>query len=90
MYDSELQIILDWLNQSPAAAPTPSRREARNNKEREKEREQAKANAYKRTDIPKHVIAQVLVDVLKRPDIPPFTLTPSQICAGRFSSYSLL
>jgi hypothetical protein len=41
-----------------------------------------KLNHTVKTDLPKHTIAQVLVDLLKRPDIPPFTLTPSQICIG--------
>jgi len=67
VYDSELQIILDWLT---------------SNKKPKKEKEKNKSNFTVKTDLPKHVIAQVLVDLLKRPDIPPFTLTPSQICSG--------
>lgn len=35
-----------------------------------------------KTSLPKVSIAQALVDVLKKPDTPPFTLTPSQICSG--------
>eukprot|EP00026_Physarum_polycephalum_P000524 Phypoly_transcript_00525.p1 GENE.Phypoly_transcript_00525~~Phypoly_transcript_00525.p1 ORF type:complete len:758 (+),score=90.30 Phypoly_transcript_00525:142-2415(+) len=67
VYDSELQIILDWLT---------------TNKKPGKEKEKNKSSFTIKTDLPKHVIAQVLVDLLKRPDIPPFTLTPSQICTG--------
>ena len=35
-----------------------------------------------KTDLSKAVLAQALVDVLKKPDAPPFTLTPMQICVG--------
>jgi hypothetical protein len=71
VYDSELQILLEWLNPTP----TP--------KKQGKKEKNAKT-AITKTDIPKHILTQVLVDVLKRPDVPPFTLTPAQICAGIF------
>lgn len=32
--------------------------------------------------IPKYIVAQVLVDIIKKPDTPPFTLTPGQIYSG--------
>lgn len=35
-----------------------------------------------KTDLTKATLAQALVDVLKKPDAPPFTLTPMQICVG--------
>lgn len=35
-----------------------------------------------RPSIPKTSIAQVLVDILKKHDTPPFTLTPAQIYSG--------
>jgi hypothetical protein len=37
-----------------------------------------------KSNLPKQTIAQVLVDILKKPDTPPFTLTPTQIYSGIF------
>lgn len=36
-----------------------------------------------KSTLPKHVIAQVIVDIIKKQDTPPFTLTPVQIYAGK-------
>src|SRR5271163_4509126 len=64
VYESELNIILDWMTNKKIG------------------KDKNKASYQVKTDLPKHIIAQVLVDLLKRPDVPPFTLTPSEICSS--------
>lgn len=38
-----------------------------------------KVSGVHKTSIPKNAIAQVLVDIMKKLDTPPFTLSPGQI-----------
>jgi hypothetical protein len=64
----ELQVLLGWLTDN--GKPKPVKKDVPPNQ------------IPIKTDLSKPVLAQALVDVLKKPDAPPFTLTPMQICVG--------
>lgn len=68
VYEMELQVLLGWLTETGKTKPP--------------KKDVPPSQIPIKTDLSKAVLAQALVDVLKKPDAPPFTLTPMQICVG--------